>query len=83
MNVGGKKALAIVIGLSLLACIIIALVPEDASATRVWLTIAFAVAAVSCTLWRVDTGRGMATAFAVISTFLCLFEFMQWAAWYK
>lgn len=83
MNVGNTKKLAIVIGLSLLACLVIISVPYDASATRGWLTIGFAVAAVSCTLWRVDSGRGMATVFAVISTFLCLFEFMQWAAWYK
>lgn len=83
MNVSTKKTMAIVIGLFLAACIIIALVPEDASATRGWLTIAFAVAAVCCTLWRVDSGRGMATALAVVSTLLCLFEFMQWAAWYK
>lgn len=83
MTGNDKKTLAIVIGLSLLACIVIALVPEDASATRGWLTMGFALAAVCCTLWRVDSGRGFATAFAVISTLLCLFEFMQWAAWYK
>jgi hypothetical protein len=27
--------------------------------------------------------HNVATAFAVISTVLCLFESMQWAAWYK
>ena len=77
------KTIGLVIGVSLLVCLGSAYVPFDPGVVGGWLTGAFAVAAVFSFLWRVHSGRGIATAIGAVYAFFCLWCFMQWAAWYQ
>lgn len=47
------------------------------------LAIAFAVAAAYSVRWRIRTGRGIATAVAVVSALLCLLALLSWAGYYE
>jgi predicted membrane protein len=78
-----KKELLIVIGVALLGTIIVSLVPNDAGPTMGWLALAFLVAAVWCIIWRIFSGRGLATTLVMVTAVFFWFEFSQWAWYYK
>ena len=74
----------IVLGIATIVSVLsIAPVPFDHNSTWGVLTIAYGTIFVFCIYYRVRTRSKAAGVAIAISALLCLFCFMQWAAWYQ